>query len=106
MQELKISITNLFPIFHIVIPLKRLCFIQIRLFRTLNGVIMTKRLLRHNFSLLHVNYVKLNEKWNYANVISPYFRIYYIDEGEGFISSRQEKIKLEPGYLYVIPSFT
>jgi AraC-like DNA-binding protein len=62
--------------------------------------------LRHNFSLLHVNYVKLNEKWNYTNVISPYFRIYYIDEGEGFISSRQEKIKLEKGYLYIIPSFT
>ncbi|MEJ8843647.1 AraC family transcriptional regulator [Lacibacter sp. H375] len=67
---------------------------------------MSKRLLRHNFSLLHVNYVKLNEQWNYANVISPYFRIYYIDDGEGFISSRQEKLKLEKGYLYIIPSFT
>lgn len=67
---------------------------------------MNKRLLRHNFSLLHVNYVKLNEKWNYENVISPYFRIYYIDEGEGFISGKQEKIKLEKGYLYIIPSFT
>lgn len=67
---------------------------------------MSKRLLRHDFSLLHINHVKLNEQWNYANVISPYFRIYYIDEGEGFISSRQEKIKLEKGYLYIIPSFT
>ena len=67
---------------------------------------MSKRLLGHHFSLLHADYVKLNEKWNYANVISPYFRIYYIDEGEGFISSRQEKIKLERGYLYIIPSFT
>jgi AraC-like DNA-binding protein len=53
-----------------------------------------------------VDAVKLNEKWNYPNVISPYFRIYYIDEGEGFVSTRQEKIKLEQGYLYVIPSFT
>lgn len=67
---------------------------------------MSKRLLRQNFSLLHVNHVKLNEQWNYANVISPYFRIYYIDGGEGFIASRQEKIKLEKGYLYIIPSFT
>lgn len=67
---------------------------------------MSKRFLGHNFSLLHVDYVKLNEKWNYSNVISPYFRIYYIDEGEGFVSSRQEKIKLEQSYLYVIPSFT
>ena len=56
--------------------------------------------------MLHADCVKLNEKWNYANVISPYFRIYYIDEGEGFISGKQEKIKLEKGYLYIIPSFT
>lgn len=67
---------------------------------------MGKRLLGHNFSLLHVDYVKLNEKWNYPNVISPYFRIYYIDEGEGYISTRQERIKLEQGFLYIIPSFT
>jgi AraC-like DNA-binding protein len=67
---------------------------------------MSTRLLRHIFSLLHVDYVKLNEKWNYANVISPYFRIYYIDEGEGFIHSKQENVKLEAGFFYIIPSFT
>ncbi|MES2107683.1 MAG: AraC family transcriptional regulator [Bacteroidota bacterium] len=67
---------------------------------------MNKRLLGYNFSLLHVDYVKLSEKWNYPNVISPYFRIYYIDEGEGLISTKQEKIKLEEGFLYIIPSFT
>lgn len=67
---------------------------------------MSKRLFGYNFSLLHADYVQLNEKWNYTNVLSPYFRIYYIDEGEGFISTRQDKIKLEPGYLYIIPSFT
>jgi AraC-like DNA-binding protein len=67
---------------------------------------MAKNLLGYNFSLLHVDRVKLNEKWNYSNVISPYFRIYYIDEGEGVISSKQEKTKLEQGFFYIIPSFT
>jgi len=67
---------------------------------------MNKRLLGHTFSLLHIDHVKLNDKWNYVNVISPYFRIYYIDEGEGFIFSSQQKTKLEQGYLYIIPSFT
>lgn len=67
---------------------------------------MSTRLLRHIFSLLNVDFVKLNEKWNYANVISPYFRIYYIDEGEGFILNKHENVKLEPGFLYIIPSFT
>ncbi|MGN6180897.1 MAG: helix-turn-helix domain-containing protein [Mucilaginibacter sp.] len=67
---------------------------------------MSKRLFIYNFSLLHIEYVKLDEKWNYPNVISPYYRIYYIDEGEGFITTGSEKIKLEQGYLYIIPSFT
>ncbi|MFL5809997.1 MAG: helix-turn-helix domain-containing protein [Flavisolibacter sp.] len=67
---------------------------------------MSKRLLHHSFSLLHADYVKLDEKWNYKNVISPYFRIYYIDEGEGLVTTSQERTKLEAGYLYLIPSFT
>ncbi|SKC81768.1 helix-turn-helix domain-containing protein [Ohtaekwangia koreensis] len=67
---------------------------------------MGKNLLGYNFSLLHIDHVKLNSKWNYTNVISPYFRIYYINEGEGFITNKQDKIKLEPGYFYIIPSFT
>lgn len=67
---------------------------------------MSKRLLQHSFSLLHIDYVKLDSKWRYANVLSPYFRIYYIDEGEGIVSNEHGEIKLEPGYLYIIPSFT
>ena len=67
---------------------------------------MSNRLLQHSFSLLHIDYVKLNSKWKYANVLSPYFRIYYIDGGEGFVSNEHGEIKLEPGYLYIIPSFT
>lgn len=67
---------------------------------------MNRRFAGHNFSLLHIDYVKLNKKWNYSNVISPYFRIYFIDEGEGYVSSKEGKIKLEQGYLYVIPGFT
>lgn len=67
---------------------------------------MTKRILKHSFSLLHVDYVKLNQKWNYKNIISPYYRLYYIDEGEGTISNGDGIIRLEPGFLYIIPSFT
>jgi len=67
---------------------------------------MNKRVLKHSFSLLHVDHVHLTQKWNYKNVISPYYRLYYIDEGEGTISDAQKKLKLEPGYIYIIPSFT
>lgn len=67
---------------------------------------MIKRVLQHNFSLLNVDYVQLSSKWNYKSVISPYYRIYYIDCGCGQISDLGNVLELEPGYLYIIPSFT
>jgi len=67
---------------------------------------MFKRTLSHSFSLLHIDYVKLGKKWNYKNVISPYHRIYYIDEGLGKLSDVRQEFTLEAGYLYFIPSYT
>lgn len=55
---------------------------------------------------MNVDHVKLDAKWNYKNVISPYFRIYYIDAGTGEVWDAAAKVKLEPGFLYIIPSFT
>lgn len=65
-----------------------------------------KRVLQHTFSLLNVDHVNLTTRWNYTNVISPYYRIYYIDKGVGEISNAEVTLKLEAGYLYIIPSFT
>ena len=67
---------------------------------------LNRRLLKHSFSLLHIDHVQLTAKWNYKNVISPYYRLYYIDEGEGTVSNSQVNLKLEPGHLYLIPSYT
>lgn len=67
---------------------------------------MIKRALKHTFTLLNVDHVKLDSKWNYKNVISPYFRLYYIDAGEGEIWDVSAEVRLEPGFLYIIPSFT
>jgi len=67
---------------------------------------MIKRILTHSFTLMNVDLVQLDSKWNYRNVISPYHRIYYITGGEGEISHFEKKLKLEEGYLYIIPSFT
>ncbi len=67
---------------------------------------MSKSIFKYSFSLLHIDYVKLNRNWNFNNVISPYYRLYYIDEGIGFISDSSIRLTLEPGYLYLIPSFT
>ncbi len=67
---------------------------------------MSKSIFKHSFSLLHVDYVKLNQNWNYNNVISPYYRLYYIDDGIGFLSDSSGRLTLEAGHLYLIPSFT
>lgn len=67
---------------------------------------MNKALLNHTFPLLHIDYVQLDDKWNYKNIVSPYHRVYFIDEGEGFITSEQQQLKLTRGHLYLIPAFT
>lgn len=69
-------------------------------------MIMNNRTIKHSFRLLNVDYVKLGNKWNFKNVISPYYRLYYIDEGAGMISGPTGSLNLCPGYLYLIPSFT
>ncbi|MGY8914821.1 MAG: helix-turn-helix domain-containing protein [Flavobacteriales bacterium] len=59
-----------------------------------------------SFSMLNVDHVLLDDRWNYESIISPYYRIYYIDDGEGKLSSPSKQLILRPGYLYLIPSFT
>ncbi|GAA4290605.1 helix-turn-helix domain-containing protein [Aestuariibaculum suncheonense] len=67
---------------------------------------MARNSFKYSFSLLHIDYVKLNHNWNFNHVISPYYRLYYIDAGKGEVSDSFGRITLEPGYLYLIPSFT
>lgn len=67
---------------------------------------MSRRMVKHSFILLNVDYVELGDKWNYRNVLSPYYRMYYIDKGEGSISDQTATWVLEPGYLYLVPGFT
>jgi AraC family transcriptional regulator len=67
---------------------------------------LTKKILKQSISLLNTDYVKLDSKWNYKNVIRPYHRIYYIDDGKGKIEDTEKTLTLDPGYLYIIPNYT
>ncbi|RDB07222.1 helix-turn-helix domain-containing protein [Runella aurantiaca] len=58
------------------------------------------------FSLLNVDYVQLNKSWNYKHIISPFYRLYLIDEGHGTLSNTTQNVTLEGHFLYLIPSFT
>ena len=67
---------------------------------------MSKYLLRSKFSLLHLGHVKLGREWNHSNVISPFYRLYFIDGGEGRLSDSTTEEVIEEGYLYLIPPYT
>jgi len=64
------------------------------------------KFIKYTFHLLNADYVKLGDRWNFSNVISPYYRLYYIDSGEGYINSPLGTTMLIPGNLYLVPSFT
>ncbi len=61
---------------------------------------------KSTFSLLNADYIKLNKNWNYHHVISPFYRLYLIDDGHGSLGSDDDDLILEKGFMYLIPSFT
>ncbi len=60
----------------------------------------------NEFTILNISRVFLDTSWNYENVISPFYRLYYIEEGEGSVLIEGNEKALEPGQMYLVPSFT
>lgn len=58
-----------------------------------------------HISLLNAAKCQLDSTWHYCDVTSPFSRIYLITQGEGYIYPNNQKTLLEPGYLYIIPSY-
>lgn len=57
-----------------------------------------------SFRPLAIAHCRLGNEWNYSNIVSPFSRLYLITEGDGFIYPNNERIKLEKGFMYLIPS--
>lgn len=57
------------------------------------------------FDLKNIDLLSFKVEREYVRVISPFTRLYLITEGFGWIKTEGEKIILEPGHLYLIPSF-
>lgn len=98
-MTLKVSINRRFII-----------FVQIRLFSVFIWVgktrSMQKQLLKSSFSLLNIDRVKLDTQWNYRNIISPFYRLYLIEDGKGRLFNTELSLPLEKGFLYLVPSYT
>ncbi len=59
-----------------------------------------------NFHLRNVALLSFDEDSEYIDIVSPFSRMYLITEGNGHLIIGNRKIILEPGFLYLIPSFT
>ncbi len=58
------------------------------------------------FHLRNTALLSFESDSDYQDIISPFTRIYLINEGTGLLIIGNHKIPLEAGYLYLIPSFT
>lgn len=56
--------------------------------------------------LLHTERCSVSENWNYPNIISPFYRIYFITDGEASVFNINSWQDLKPGFMYLIPAFT
>lgn len=67
---------------------------------------MNKSVSKFTFSLLNADLVKLNKNWNYRNIISPFYRLYLIEDGDGKLYTPATSHMLGKGHLYLVPCFT
>lgn len=58
-----------------------------------------------SLSLLYAGFKRVETWWNFQDVISPFYRLYYIKEGEGTVYMNQTSYKLSANQLFLIPKF-
>ncbi len=56
--------------------------------------------------LLNAEECTVSEDWDYPDIISPYYRIYFVTKGKAAIFNNSSWHALEPGSIYFIPAFT
>lgn len=59
-----------------------------------------------SLSLLYTGFKRVESWWNFKDVISPFYRLYYIKQGNGTVYMNQTSYQLEAGQLFLIPKFT
>ena len=57
------------------------------------------------WSLISAGIARVHSEWRYADVSSPFTRLYYVLEGEGFLHFADHTVRLTPGNIYIVPAF-
>lgn len=56
--------------------------------------------------MIYAGFKRVGTWWNYKNVISPFYRLYYIEKGCGRVYVNNQGYDLTPNTLFLIPKFT
>ena len=56
-----------------------------------------------NIDMLEHGYLFADSSWKHINISSPFNRLYFVLDGEGYVQNILEKIVLVPGKMYLIP---
>lgn len=59
-----------------------------------------------SLSMLYSGHKRVSSWWNFKDVISPFYRLYYIESGSGRVTVNDKIYELSPGELFLIPKFT
>lgn len=59
-----------------------------------------------SLSMFYTGFKRVSTWWNYKNIISPFYRLYYIEDGYGRVYIDGIPYELVPNTLFLIPKFT
>ena len=59
-----------------------------------------------SLQMIYAGYHCAGKEWCYENIISPFSRLYLINEGKAAVYMNKKKYELSPGELFIIPKFT
>lgn len=65
---------------------------------------LTKSINKFNIDVIDSGYVIGDNTWKNKNIVPPFSRLYFIEEGEAMIKSSNETLIMKPGYAYLIPT--
>lgn len=57
-----------------------------------------------NLTILDHGLFAGDRNWNHPDKLSPFNRLYFIIDGDGYLSTEAEHLELKPGLMYLIPA--
>lgn len=59
-----------------------------------------------NLQMIYAGYSIVGTEWCYKNVVSPFTRLFLINEGSGSVYMNQKEYELKEGDMFIIPKYT